>query len=128
MADSPDLVGSGWSTAKISTILKNTLYAVGDEKMYDYFMSKGYALGEYTRFEDFDGTKAPMVYTYNDGSAPVVVLMKHKGVIDSDTWIKCNEKLQKNNQIGNASTVAVKWINATVKDQMALFMWTLWRL
>lgn len=40
--------------------------------------------------------------------------MSHEGVVDSDVWIKCQQKLLKNRQIGNAVSNKTSWLGGKI--------------
>lgn len=116
-----DLSGAGWSTAKISNILKSPLYVKADEKIYDYYKSKNIEFADGLTLEMFDGTHALQVYgrtkhdeTKGDYSDMVLVMLPTEGRIDSETWLKCQKKLEANNQIGNAVSNKVTWLGGKV--------------
>lgn len=116
-----DLSGAGWSTAKISNILKSPLYVKADEKIYDYYKSKNIEFAEGLTLEMFDGTHSLQVYgrtkhdeTRDDYSDMMLVMLPTEGKIDSETWLKCQKKLEANNQIGNAVSNKVTWLGGKV--------------
>ncbi len=116
-----DLSGAGWSTAKISNILKNPLYVKADTKIYDYFKSKNIEFAEGLTLEMFDSTHSLQVYgrskhdeTKNDYSDMILVMLPTEGRIDSETWLKCQKKLEANNQIGNAVSNKNTWLGGKV--------------
>lgn len=49
-----------------------------------------------------------------DWSDIKAVVMTHEGVIDSDTWIKCQQKLAKNRQIRNAVSNKTSWLGGKI--------------
>lgn len=119
--DMQDLSGAGWSTAKISNILKSPLYVKADEKIYDYYKSKNIEFADGLTLEMFDGTHALQVYgrtkhdeTKSDFSDMMLVMLPTEGKIDSETWLKCQKKLDANNQIGNAVSNKVTWLGGKV--------------
>lgn len=116
-----DLSGAGWSTAKISNILKSPLYVKADEKIYDYYKSKNIEFAEGLTLEMFDGTHALQVYgrakhdeSKGDYSDMMLVMLPTEGRINSETWLKCQKKLEANNQIGNAVSNKVTWLGGKV--------------
>lgn len=43
-----------------------------------------------------------------------LVLLTHNGVVDSDIWLKCQRKLEKNKQIGNSVSNRTSWLSGKV--------------
>ena len=109
----------GWSTAKLSTILKNPIYVKADSRIYDYFALKNTNI--ISSPEEFDGIHGLQVYGKTKHKADSVdwsdikaVVMSHEGVVDSDVWIKCQHKLQANKQIRNAVSNKASWLGGKI--------------
>lgn len=113
------LSGGGWTTAKLSTILKNPIYVMADNRVYEYFQRFGTQI--ISPPECFDGVHGVQIYGKTkheagslDWSDMKAVVMTHEGVIDSDTWIKCQQKLAKNRQIRNAVSNKTSWLGGKI--------------
>ncbi|MEM1484941.1 recombinase family protein [Oscillospiraceae bacterium PP1C4] len=109
------LEGKAWTTAKLSTLLKNPVYVKADSEIYDYFDRHHVRI--VNEIKEFDGTKAVQLYgrtTHNpalaDWSDMKLVLMRHDGVIPADLWLKCQHKIEKNKQIGNSLSNQTSWL------------------
>lgn len=117
--DMKPISGGGWTTAKLSTILKNPIYVRADNRVYDYFQRNNTQI--ISPPESFDGIHGLQLYgrtkhnaESNDWSDIKAVIMTHEGIIDSDTWIKCQQKLAKNKQIRNAVSNKSSWLGGKV--------------
>lgn len=113
------LNGSNWSTAKLSTLLKNPIYVKADYDIYDYYDKHNVQM--ITDVSMFDGKHGAQLYgrtKHNiesaDWSDMKLVLLTHEGVIDSDIWLKCQRKLEKNKQIGNSVSNRTSWLSGKV--------------
>ncbi len=109
-----------WSTAKLSNILKNPIYVKGDNAMYEYFASNNANI--ISDISAFDGVHGLQLYgktkhTADDMSDIKVVVMAHEGVVNSDTWIKCRKKIEKNKKIGNSISNSTSWIGGKIVCQ-----------
>lgn len=109
------LNGSGWSTAKLSALLKNPIYVKADSDIYDYFERHGVQM--VTDISMFTGEYGAQLYgrtkhkpESSDWSDMKLVLLTHKGIIDSGIWLKCQRKLEKNKQIGNSASNRTSWL------------------
>ena len=109
------LEGSDWTSAKISNLLKNPVYVMADSAVYDYFESRGVRI--VNDLSEFDGTRGAFLYgrsthdaKLGDWSDMKLVLGIHQGVIPSSTWLKCQQKLNKNKQIGNSLANKTSWL------------------
>lgn len=113
------LSGSDWSTAKLSTLLKNPIYVKADSDVYDYYEHHGVQM--ITDVSMFTGEYGAQLYgrtKHNpdnpDWSDMKLVLLTHEGVIDSDIWLKCQRKLEKNKQITNSFSNTTSWLAGKV--------------
>ena len=113
------LSGGGWTTAKLSAILKNPIYVMADNSIYEYFQKHSTQI--VSPPENFDGIHGIQIYgkTKHEADNPdwsdmKVVVMSHKGHIPSDIWLKCQHKLAKNKQIRNAVSNKTSWLGGKV--------------
>ena len=99
--------GSMWNNIKLSRILHNPCYVKADIDIYDFFKAKKSVITN--DISDFVGKKGCALYgkrdrgsnKYRDYENMVLSISNHNGVIDSDTWLRCQIKLQNNVQIKN---------------------------
>lgn len=113
------LNGSDWSTAKLSTLLRNPIYVKADSDVYDYFDRHGVQM--ITDVSMFTGEYGAQLYGRTkhksddpDWSDMKLVLLTHNGIIDSDIWLKCQRKLEKNKQIGNSVSNRTSWLSGKI--------------
>ena len=111
--------GSDWTTAKLSTILKNPIYAKADSDVYDYYERHGVQM--ITDMNMFTGEYGAQLYGRNkhdpekeDWSDMKLVLLTHHGIVDSDSWLKCQRKLEKNKQVGNSISNRTSWLSGKI--------------
>jgi DNA invertase Pin-like site-specific DNA recombinase len=107
--------GSAWTTAKLSTILKNPIYVKANAKIYDYYDRHGVRM--ITDVSLFTGEYGAQLYgqSKHDRDAPdwsdmKLVLLTHSGIVDADIWLACQRKLAKNRQITNSYSNATSWL------------------
>lgn len=117
--DKLPLNGSCWTTAKLSTILKNSIYVKADSDVYDYYEHRGVRIVNEASM--FTGEYAAQLYgrtkhnpNSSDWSDMKLVILSHKGIIDSDVWLKCQRKLEKNKQITNSLSNQTSWLGGKV--------------
>ena len=106
-----------WSTAKLSTIIKNPIYVRADNPIYEYYFRNNAKI--VSDIKEFDGVHGVQIYgktkhSAEDFSDMKVVVMSHEGVISSDVWLKCQRKLEKNKQIGNAISNSTSWLGGKI--------------
>ncbi len=109
------LNGSSWTTAKLSTLLKNPIYVKADSDVYDYYDRHGVQMvTDVSLFTEEYGAQL-YGHTKHDPSSPdwsdmKLVLLTHPGIVDSDIWLRCQRKLEKNRQIGNSVSNPTSWL------------------
>ena len=113
------LDGSHWTTAKLSTILRNPIYVKADADIYDYYESNGVQM--ISGVEQFTGEFGAQLYGQNkhkadapDCSDMKLVLLSHAGIVDSTIWLRCQRKLEKNRQIGKSCSNQTSWLAGKV--------------
>ncbi|MDR3766154.1 MAG: recombinase family protein [Butyricicoccus sp.] len=113
------LNGSHWTTAKLSTLLKNPIYVKADSDIYDYYDRHRTQI--ITDVTLFTGEYGAQLYGHtkhdsanSDWSDMKLVLLTHPGLIDSSIWLKCQQKLEKNRQITNSYSNPTSWLAGKV--------------
>jgi site-specific DNA recombinase len=113
------LNGSSWTTAKLSALLKNPIYVKADSDVYDYYDQHGVQM--ITDVSMFTGKYGAQLYGRTkhdidraDWSDMKLVLLTHAGIVNSDTWLKCQRKLEKNRQVGNSVSNLTSWLAGRV--------------
>ena len=111
--------GTLWSSSKLSTIIKNPVYVKADFNVYSYYKIKGVKI--INNAELFNGTYGARLYgrtTHNsaldDWSDMKLVLGRHKGIINSDIWLKCQLKLDKNKSLGPSVSNKSSYISGNI--------------
>lgn len=105
--------GGRWSTAKISTILRNPIYVRADASVYEYFSRLNANI--VSDISEFDGTHGIQLYGQSkhkadDLSDMKVIVMHHEGIVSSDVWLNCQRKLEGNKQINNSMSNTTSWL------------------
>ena len=113
------LNGSSWTTAKLSTLMKNPIYVRADDHVYDYYDRHGVQM--VTDAALFTGEYGAQLYGHtrhdpesSDWSDMKLVLLTHAGIVDSDIWLKCQRKLEKNRRITNSYSNPTSWLAGKV--------------
>ncbi|MDE6181824.1 MAG: recombinase family protein, partial [Eubacteriales bacterium] len=96
-----------WNNIKLSRILHNPAYVKSNADVYNFFKSKKCNITN--DISDFTGEKGCALYGKRDRGSNkyrsyedmVLSISNHNGIIDSDTWLKCQFKLENNVQIKN---------------------------
>lgn len=109
-----------WSTGKLSTILKNPIYVKADNDIYEYLLKHNTNI--ISDISEFNGIHGLQIYgktkhSTDDWSDMKAVVMSHEGIINSDVWLNCQKKLEKNKQIGNAISNTTSWLGGKIVCQ-----------
>lgn len=111
-----------WDNVALARILHSPVYVQADERVYLYYHGKGMRNFSNGR-EEFDGTRAAHIVGKRDGNTrkykdctdQVLSLTNFPGKISSDIWLRCQYKLEKNRQIGNAGKGKHSWLSGVIK-------------
>lgn len=108
-----------WSTARLSSIIRNPIYVKADNSIYEFFLRKNVKI--VSDISEFDGTRGVQLYgktkhdpEAEDWSDMKVVVMTHEGVIDSALWLACQKKIEKNKRIGNSISNETSWLGGKI--------------
>lgn len=98
--------GGNIDKSAINVILKNPVYVKSDEKLFQYLSENNY---------EICGTpNGNGMLRYGKDSHNIVAVSKHKGIIDSDDWIKVQKIMEKNTEkapsIGKSKTALLTGI------------------
>ncbi len=111
--------GKAWTPTRLGHIMRNPVYVKADIDIYNFYKERGANIVD--DVSRFDGTHALYIYgvTNHDKNLPdwsdiKIVIAPHLGVIDSATWLKCQEILGFNKQITRATSGQRSWISGLV--------------
>lgn len=109
------LSGTDWTTGKLGTILRNPIYVKANADIYTYYQQRGVHI--VNDIHAFDGVHNIQLYgrsTHNrdlpDWSDMKIVVLESEGLVDAATWLKCQQKLEKNRQVGKAWGNRTSWL------------------
>lgn len=113
--------GGHWESSKMSRTLHNPAYVRANADVYTYYKEKGVAITN--ELEEFTGQKGCFLYgkrktnerKYTNLKDHTLSLGLHDGVIDAGPWLRCQEKLDSNVQIGNSGKGKYSWLSGIIK-------------
>lgn len=110
-----------WDNVSLSRLLHNPAYAMADEQVFLHY--KGLGVNVISPQEDFDGChgvllvgkrdRAAKKYTEVQGHSASV--LNSLGIVPADLWLECQNKLQRNQQIGNSGKGTHTWLSGLLK-------------
>lgn len=110
-----------WDNVALSRILHNPVYVKADADVYYYYRGRGVVFAN--KIEEFSGRKALFLWgernvrsaKFSDLHDQFVAIADHEGVIDSQTFLSCQRKLDGNRQIKNSGRGKYTWLSGLVK-------------
>jgi len=110
-----------YNNVKIARILHNPAYVKADVDIFAFYKSKNCIV--VNDIDEFNGVKGCNLYgkrdrgknKYNITEQHVLSLALHEGIVDSDTFLKCQDKLSGNKQIKNTGKGKHTWMTGLVK-------------
>lgn len=119
--------GLPWTSASMSRILRNPVYVRADADIYTYLHDTKRATVN-NDISEFTGIYG--CYTYVPGNISeqekrkskfshmdksYVTIAPHEGIIDSDTWLRCQYRLDNNRGVKGAGKGAYTWLSGLMK-------------
>jgi hypothetical protein len=98
--------------SEISRILENPLYVRADKNVYEFFLSRGYAMID--DIDAYDGIHGLMWHKHNSEDRFIKVGY-HEGFIDSETWLAVQDKKSHNHQIPRSRGELKTWLVGLTK-------------
>jgi DNA invertase Pin-like site-specific DNA recombinase len=113
--------GSIWDNAKLTSILKNPSYVKADADIYMYYKNKGCIINN--DINDFIGENGCFLFgkrnsnerKYTNVENHTLSIGLHKGVIDGNTFLLCQHKLDSNKQLKNTGKGKHSWLSGVIK-------------
>lgn len=110
-----------WDNVALSRILHNPVYVRADADVYYYYRSKGVIIAN--DIDEFTGEKSLFLWgkrevssaKYSDLQNQYIALSGHDGIINSQTFLTCQHKLDGNRQIKNSGKGKYTWLSGLVK-------------
>ena len=109
---------NGWDNVAVSRILRNPVYVMADRDVYLYFSGKQIPIGQPA--ESFTGLRGCHLAGKRDRggtgrTAPRLSLANHPGLIPSELWLACQEKLDRNRQLDRSHVGKYSWLSGLMK-------------
>lgn len=110
-----------WDNVTLSRLLHSPLYVKANEDVYFHYLSKGMQIQQ--EIAAFDGIHACNIICrrnrtknkYNSLQDQMLTLSNHEGFIDSDLWLKVQDKLSNNKQFSRANAGKYSWLTGLLK-------------
>lgn len=113
--------GGKWDSCKLSRIMRNPVYVKANTDVYLYYQARGCTMSN--DIVDFTGINGCYLYgkreanerKYTNVEDHTVSIALHEGLIDSDLFLTCQHKLDKNVQIKNTGKGKYTWLSGLIK-------------
>lgn len=113
--------GGLWASSKVIKILRNPCYVKADADIYSYFKNLGAIIDN--PIEAFTGINGCFFYGEHETAKYVKENIKkthlcvsmHIGVIDSNTWLECQFKIDNSQGVKNSGKGKTTWLTGLTK-------------
>lgn len=106
--------GKHWDNCSVSRILHNPTYVMADEQVRLHYL--GHGGNVVSPQEAFDGGHGLLLVGKSGGSGDnTVSVLNSVGLVPADLWLRCQEKLARNRQIGNTGRGTHSWLSGLMK-------------
>lgn len=110
-----------WDSSKISRIMRNPAYVKADMTVYKYYSNKGCVIDNTA--EDFTGEKGCFLFgkrtanerKYTNVKKHHLSLGLHDGIIDSEIFLRCQDRLSLNTNLGNTGKGKHTYLSGILK-------------
>lgn len=110
-----------WTNVGVKRILNNPIYACADADLYAYYNVLGAQIDN--PMTEYDGTRSALLigYRYADSRQRRDITQQHlilsstRGVITSETFVRAQKYLSKNQQIKNSAGSQYSWLSGMLK-------------
>lgn len=112
--------GKLFNRSRLRDVIINPVYVKSDYKLYDFFKSQGTNIANLP--EDFIGTNGAYLYSGDNHKRKTVslightlVIAPHKGLVDSEIWIRCRSKCLNNQSVARPVKAKATWLAGKIK-------------
>ena len=105
--------GKHWDSCSVSRILHNPAYVMADEQVRLHFL--GHGVSVVSPQDAFDGRHGLLLVGKSSSGDNMVSVLNSTGLVPADLWLRCQEKLAHNRQIGNAGRGTHSWLSGLMK-------------
>lgn len=110
-----------WDNVALSRILHNPVYVMADEQVYLHYQALGIHVTSPP--EAFDGVHGVLLVGKRNRSqkgaerdqSPTASILNSHGFVSSGLWLRCQNKLVHNKQIGNSGKGTHTWLSGLLK-------------
>ncbi|MDC4241829.1 recombinase family protein [Clostridium tertium] len=113
--------GKRWNSNTISRMLKSPLYVKANADVYNYYKIKGVSITN--EIDDFEGFNGCFLYgkreanerRYTNVKDHYLSIALHEGFVESRLFLKCQAKLDSNQQLCNSGKGKHTWLTGVLK-------------
>ncbi len=111
----------GWDNVTVARILHNPVYVKADADIYAYYKRRNAII--YQDIKEYTGEHGAQLYgkrpthiaKFSTFDEHLLVLTHHLGVVDSNTFLECQTKMSKNQQIKRTGSGKYSWLSGLYK-------------
>ncbi len=112
---------STWDNVALSRVLHSPVYVMADEQVYLHYKSLGANVTSPP--EDFDNIHGALLVgkrdraqkKYTDVKDHALSILNSPGIVSASLWLTCQNKLMRNQQLGNSGKGTYTWLTGLLK-------------
>lgn len=110
-----------WDSVTLSRLLHNPAYVKADEQVRLYYLGQGVTVSDPA--EHFDGQHGLLLVgrretdsrRRTDAGSQVLSVLNSPGLVEAELFLRCQEKLRKNRQLGRSGQGKHTWLSGLLK-------------
>ena len=110
-----------WDNVTLSRLLHNPAYVMADEQVRLYYLGQGVTVSDPA--EHFDGQHGLLLVgrreadnrRRTDAGSQVLSVLNSPGLVEAELFLRCQEKLRKNRQLGRSGQGKHTWLSGLLK-------------
>lgn len=110
-----------WDSVSLSRLLHNPAYVKADEQVRLYYLGQGVTVSDPA--EHFDGQHGLLLVgrretdsrRRTDAGSQVLSVLNSPGLVEAELFLRCQEKLRKNRQLGRSGQGKHTWLSGLLK-------------
>lgn len=115
-------MGKVWSGVALGRLMRSPAFVRANADVYQYYKSRGTHINN--DVSEFNGVNGCYLYAerngvktmkYTDLSKSFLSIAPHEGIIDPDTWLRCQYKAEKNQALKNTGKGTYTWLTGLMK-------------
>ena len=102
-----------WDSVGLSRLLHNPVYVRADEQVRLHYLADGVCVADPAEY--FDGEHGLLLVGKRGGEERTLSVLSSPGLVEAELFLRCQEKLRKNRQLGRSGQGKHTWLSGLLK-------------